>query len=70
MPKRTERLENKQINANIKSCIFKRWFLKQEALINEIELMRALDHKNIIRLHEVFETDNSLYMIQDLLEGG
>ena len=32
--------------------------------------MRALDHKNIIRLHEVFETDNSLYMIQDLLEGG
>lgn len=32
--------------------------------------MRALHHKNIIRLHEVFETDNSLYMILDLLEGG
>lgn len=32
--------------------------------------MRALNHKNIIRLHEVFETDNSLYMILDLLEGG
>jgi len=32
--------------------------------------MRALHHKNIIRLHEVFETENSLYMVLDLLEGG
>lgn len=32
--------------------------------------MRALNNPNIIRLHEVFETDNSLYMVLDLLEGG
>lgn len=32
--------------------------------------MRALDHPNIMKLHEVFETDNSLYFILDLLEGG
>lgn len=32
--------------------------------------MRALNHPNIIRLHEVFETENSLYMVLDLLEGG
>lgn len=51
------------LNINLK-------YYNQEALINEIELMRALNHPNIIRLHEVFETDNSLYMVLDLLEGG
>ncbi|KAL4438341.1 hypothetical protein ABPG74_009764 [Tetrahymena malaccensis] len=42
----------------------------KEALLNEIDLMRALDHPNIMKLHEVFETENSLYFILDLLEGG
>lgn len=42
----------------------------KEALVTEIELMRALDHDNIMKLHEVFETENSLYFILDLLEGG
>ena len=32
--------------------------------------MRALDNNYIMKLHEVFETDNSLYFILDLLEGG
>jgi hypothetical protein len=32
--------------------------------------MRALKNPNIIRLHEVYETENSLYLILDLLEGG
>lgn len=32
--------------------------------------MRMMDHPNIIKLHEVFETENSIYMILDLLEGG
>lgn len=32
--------------------------------------MRALDHPSIMKLHEVFETENSLYFILDLLEGG
>lgn len=29
-----------------------------------------MNHPNIITLHEVFETENSIYMILDLLEGG
>jgi len=32
--------------------------------------MRELNHSSIIRLHEVYETQNSLYMVLDLLEGG
>lgn len=32
--------------------------------------MRKLNHPNIIHLHEVHETDNTIYMIMDYLEGG
>lgn len=42
----------------------------KEALLTEIELMRDLDNPHIMKLHEVYETDNSLYFILDLLEGG
>jgi serine/threonine protein kinase len=42
----------------------------KECLIKEIEIMRALNHKNCMKLHEVFESDNSLYMVVELLEGG
>ncbi len=32
--------------------------------------MRALDHKNIMKLHEIYETENSLYLVLDLFDGG
>ena len=32
--------------------------------------MRMLDHPNILKLYEVCETENSLYMVMDLLQGG
>lgn len=32
--------------------------------------MRAMNHTNIIKLHEVYETTNSLYMVMELLKGG
>lgn len=32
--------------------------------------MRALNHKNCMKLHEIFESDNSLYIVVELLEGG
>jgi serine/threonine protein kinase len=34
----------------------------EDALINEITLMRKLNHKNLIKLYEVYETSNSIYM--------
>jgi len=39
-------------------------------LINELKIMRMLDHPNILKLYEVCETENSLYMVMDLLQGG
>lgn len=32
--------------------------------------MRKLDQQSIIHLHEVHETENSIYLVMDLLEGG
>jgi serine/threonine protein kinase len=38
--------------------------------VNEIELMRKFNHKNLMRLFEVYESDNSIYVSVELLEGG
>lgn len=38
--------------------------------MNEIEIMRKINHKNIINLHEFFETEKSVYLVLDFLEGG
>lgn len=42
----------------------------KEALINEINIMRKLDHQSIIKLYEVYETQNSVYMGLELVQGG
>ena len=42
----------------------------QESIINEISIMRALSHENIIKIYEVYETNSSFYMILELLKGG
>lgn len=42
----------------------------KESLRNEIDVMRALKHQNIMTLEEVHESQNSIYLIMELLEGG
>ena len=42
----------------------------KEGLINEIETLQRLDHPNIIKFEEVHESDNSIYLVMELLEGG
>jgi serine/threonine protein kinase len=42
----------------------------KESLINEISIMRELNHPNIMRLEEIHESQNSIYLIIELLEGG
>lgn len=44
--------------------------MKKAGLLNEIEMMRKLNHKNILRLYEVYESQSSIYMVLDLLTGG
>lgn len=32
--------------------------------------MKSIEHKNIIKLHEVYEGENHVYLVLDLLQGG
>ncbi|CAD8182538.1 unnamed protein product [Paramecium octaurelia] len=45
-------------------------FRGREGLENEIRVMRRLNQENILHLYEVHETQNSVYFVLDLLEGG
>mmetsp|Transcript_7294 Transcript_7294/g.17786 ORF Transcript_7294/g.17786 Transcript_7294/m.17786 type:complete len:550 (-) Transcript_7294:179-1828(-) len=38
-------------------------------LKNEVELLRQLDHPNIVRLYEVYEHGNKMYLVMQLLLG-
>ncbi len=42
----------------------------RKSLINEIEIMRDLNHKNCMKLWEVHESSNSIYLVMELLKGG
>ena len=38
--------------------------------MREVNLMIQLDHPNIIKLYEVYETDKNIYLIMELCTGG
>eukprot|EP01017_Pseudomicrothorax_dubius_P013434 TRINITY_DN15907_c0_g1_i1.p1 TRINITY_DN15907_c0_g1~~TRINITY_DN15907_c0_g1_i1.p1 ORF type:complete len:285 (+),score=32.11 TRINITY_DN15907_c0_g1_i1:41-895(+) len=42
----------------------------KQAVLNEIDLMQQLDHPNIIKLYEVYESKGSVYFILEVLRGG
>ncbi|CAD8141229.1 unnamed protein product [Paramecium pentaurelia] len=41
-----------------------------ESLLNEMKVMRKFNHPNILKLHEVHETANSVYFVVDIVAGG
>lgn len=43
----------------------------KESLINELSIMRELSHQsdNLLCLEAVYESDNSIYIVLELLEG-
>lgn len=42
----------------------------KEAFENEINILRRLDHPNIVKLYEVYESDRTIYLVTELCEGG
>ena len=41
-----------------------------EKFRREIEILKKMDHPNIIKLYEVFESDRSIYLIMEECKGG
>jgi calcium-dependent protein kinase len=42
----------------------------KEALENELAILKSLDHPNIVKLFEVYEFKNNIYLVTELCEGG
>ena len=47
--------------------ISKKYVKNPEALQTEIQILRKLDHPNIIKLYEVFEDEKNLYLVQEYI---
>ncbi|CAD8158566.1 unnamed protein product [Paramecium pentaurelia] len=43
---------------------------ERQQLINELTVLRQINHDNLLKLHETFESDEKIYLVLDLLEGG
>lgn len=43
---------------------------KKEMLLREIPIMKVLDHKNVIKIVEVFRKINTVYIVMELCTGG
>lgn len=41
-----------------------------EELRNEINVLRSLDHPNIVKAYEEYETDNNIYVVMEYCSGG
>jgi calcium-dependent protein kinase len=45
--------------------INKKAMKQAELLINEIEILRTLDHPSCIKLYETFEDENNLFLVTE-----
>jgi len=45
-------------------------YFKKDSLLNEIHIMRKLNHKSLIKLYEMYESENSIYLVLELIKGG
>lgn len=65
---RCAHLKTKQVRA-IKTIPKKKIYDKQR-MAQEVEVMRLLEHPNILKMYEVFEDSRSLYIIMEMCSGG
>ena len=40
------------------------------ALVKELDIVRVMDHKGVIKLYDVYENDEFIFLVMELLTGG
>ena len=43
---------------------------RQDSLLDEVRILESLNHENIVKIYECFETSDNLYIILELVSGG
>jgi calcium-dependent protein kinase len=43
---------------------------EKRMLFNEINILKEIDHPNVVRMYEFFEDDKRFYLIQEICKGG
>jgi calcium-dependent protein kinase len=49
--------------------LYKKQMANKADIMTEIENLKKLDHPNVIRLYEYYETKSKLFLVQELLQG-
>jgi len=44
--------------------------MKKRMLFNEINILRELDHPNIVKMYEFFEDEKRYYIVTEICKGG
>ena len=39
-------------------------------ILEEVEIMKEIDHPNIVKIYEYFETNDFIYIVMELITGG
>lgn len=40
------------------------------ALQNEVDILSQLDHPNVVKLFEIFDEKNCMYLVMEIMTGG
>lgn len=43
---------------------------RENKLFDEVEILKSLDHPNIVNVYEIFMDDDNYYVIMEYLSGG
>ena len=44
--------------------------IDKQIFATEVQLLRKLDHPNIIKLYQIYETEKTIYLVTEVCEGG
>ncbi|CAD8123033.1 unnamed protein product [Paramecium sonneborni] len=65
--------ETEQKSTGIKraiKAIAKDRVVDKESFKNELSILRKIDHPNILKMYEVYETEKTVYLVTEMCEGG